>query len=249
VRDDLRFYLAKRDASWYSSLFRPRDDQIAGEITPGYSTLGSERVQYVSSLAPDAKLLFVMRNPIERTWSAAIMGLQQETGLTSKTIGLERLRNITEKPSIELRDNYVRTLDTWANFFPAHRIFIGFLEDVRFRPQAFLSEIFDFLGVADVSVTTSGKEHARSGDSMPVDVARYLAERHFELIEELARRFGEPAQNWLKVAEWLLTEELGSRVPYPLWNTPPGSEKPGHDLYSRTLSQFAERPRGERRVD
>lgn len=238
VASDFRFYLARRDASWYAGLFQPDDDQAAGEITPAYSTLTMETVNYVNSLIPDAKLVFLMRNPIERTWSAAIMGLQQETGIPHDSIGLERLRSITEKPSSELRDNYLRTIDTWAACYPPERILIGFLEDIRFRPQLFLDRTFDFLEVSRVPVNAGGKEHARAGDWMPVEVARYLADRHYELIAELARRFGNPAQKWLEIAEWLLGDRLDDRIPYPLWETPPGREDSAQGVYSNTLSHF-----------
>jgi hypothetical protein len=43
----------------------------AGEITPGYSVLQEDRIRYVHRLMPSLPLVHVLRNPIERVWTAA----------------------------------------------------------------------------------------------------------------------------------------------------------------------------------
>ena len=39
---------------------------MIGEITPAYSTLGPDDVRRVHRLVPDARIIFMMRNPVER---------------------------------------------------------------------------------------------------------------------------------------------------------------------------------------
>ena len=43
-----------------------RPGRVEGEITPAYSVLSEERVRFVRDVMPEVRLLFVMRNPIER---------------------------------------------------------------------------------------------------------------------------------------------------------------------------------------
>ncbi|MBA2714750.1 MAG: sulfotransferase, partial [Rubrobacteraceae bacterium] len=61
-----RFYMRHYDDRWYSQVFEPKKGKVSGEITPAYSVLGREEVAHVHGVMPDAKLIFFMRNPIER---------------------------------------------------------------------------------------------------------------------------------------------------------------------------------------
>ncbi|MDX1623200.1 MAG: sulfotransferase [Gemmatimonadota bacterium] len=237
LRRDLSFYLGKRDLEWYGRIFEPCSGLVCGEITPAYSALDRRTVEDIALLSPDLKILYLIRNPIERTWSSK---LKPESKSDHLDIGT--MRSFAEKSFIRRRDDYVRTLDIWSSCFESSNIFIGFLEDIRFHREAFLSSIFEFLGVeGDISIPRTGRKNVRSGDTMSLDVARFLAELHLELITELARRLGGPARGWLEIAQWLLNDATGDRVPYPLWDTPAGTafrSKVPSRLTSRPLSRF-----------
>lgn len=237
LRGELRFWLARRDIDWYRSLFPESFDGLVGEITPAYSTLEDEQVAEVEALKPDLKIFFLMRNPVERAWSAAVMGMQQEWS-SPTGLDIDDLRAVTGKRAMRLRGDYIRTLDIWSSHFPSDQIFVGFLEDVSFRPSEFLAATCEFLGVEAVDVPPTGKEHARSGSNMPLEIARFLAEDNHELLERLSSTFGWPASEWLSIAEWLMEEASGQEVRYPLWNTPIGlaSDRPG--LVSGTLDSL-----------
>ena len=61
-------------------LFEPGKGKMIGEITPAYSTLGPDDVRRVHRLVPDARIIFMMRNPVERVWSQAVMGFDRSEG-------------------------------------------------------------------------------------------------------------------------------------------------------------------------
>jgi len=63
VRWLLRFFLLQRSESWYASLFTPGEGQIAGEITPAYARLDEDTVGRVHSLMPNAKIIYLLRDP------------------------------------------------------------------------------------------------------------------------------------------------------------------------------------------
>lgn len=60
---------------WYRDLFATGDGRVNGDITPAYSTLEPEVVARIGALFPDLRILFLLRDPIERAWSAALMAL------------------------------------------------------------------------------------------------------------------------------------------------------------------------------
>lgn len=66
-----RFALAEHlDDAWYQSLFPTNGPwEACGEITPAYSMLPARGFEHLARLYPDVRILFIMRNPIDRVWS------------------------------------------------------------------------------------------------------------------------------------------------------------------------------------
>jgi len=54
----------------YSKKFRNSDELTKGEISPGYSIMSKEQIRFVRRVIPDVRLIFIVRDPAERTWAA-----------------------------------------------------------------------------------------------------------------------------------------------------------------------------------
>ena len=219
---------------WYGSVFEPKDGRVAGEITPAYSVLDRERVAHVHELVPDAKIIFMMRNPIERAWSQTVMSFDKvEKGSASSVSEEELFKRIGRNSTYKL-SNYLRTFENWGGFYPAERFFVGFLEDSHFLPVELLRSMYSFLGV-DPSFEpplTEKKIHARSAGTMPTKVAVHLAHNFREEIARLEERFGGYASFWLYCADRLIeSPPEEEEMTYPLfessfweeWAVGPGS--------------------------
>lgn len=59
-----------KDDDWYFGLFSPAGDRITGDISPGYAGLSDARA--VCDFLPDARVVFIVRNPVERDLSHAL---------------------------------------------------------------------------------------------------------------------------------------------------------------------------------
>jgi hypothetical protein len=219
---DLKYYAGAPGDGWYASLFEPGRGKVKGEITPAYSTLPLEDVAYIHNLVPEAKIIFMLRNPIERAWSQFVMRLdrsgQRELGLTRYK---KLLRNV-EREGSRSRTDYLKALENWTTFYPEERIFVGFLEDIHFHPEQLLANVYRFLGV-DTSFRPQGfgeKVHARSAGRMTSDAAVYLAGLYREELSRLSEHFGGYASFWLYCAE-KLSESVPEEeyLPYPLWES------------------------------
>ena len=58
------------DDDWYRALFADRRGRrFAGEATPEYAILGVEGFRHLRRLAPSARVIFIMRNPVRQSWS------------------------------------------------------------------------------------------------------------------------------------------------------------------------------------
>jgi hypothetical protein len=235
---DLRYYAGAPSDEWYASLFEPGRGKVKGEITPAYSTLGREDIARVHDLLPEAKLIFMMRNPIERAWSQLVMRLDKAGKKDIGPTRLARLHRDFEREGYRARTDYLRTLENWGAFYPEEQIFVGFLEDIHFYPEELLGSVYRFLGV-DASFMPQGvgeRVHTRSTGRMLAVSAVYLARLYQKELSRLNERFGGYAAFWLFGAEKLLgSPPEEGRLPYPLWEssmweewTKGGARRPGY---------------------
>ena len=102
---------------------------------------------HIHELMPEAKLIFMMRNPIERAWSQAVMSFDKAEKGSAESATEEELLQSFGRNSARLLTEYLRTLENWSAFYPEEQIFVGFLEDVSLRPAELLRSVYDFLGV------------------------------------------------------------------------------------------------------
>ena len=211
------------DDEWYASIFEPGEGRLTGEITPAYSMLDQDRIAHVHGVMPHTKIIFMMRNPIERAWSQAVMQFGKVKGRRIETVAKKRLLKHFEREGSRLRTDYLRTLENWGGFYPEEQIFVGFLEDVHFFPKELLRRLCDFLGI-DPSFEYPGVEqkiHSRSTKVMPIRLAVRLARLYHDDIKRLHERFGGYASFWLHCAQRLVDEPPeGEYIPYPLWESP-----------------------------
>ena len=204
-------------------LFEPGRGKVVGEITPAYSALGRSAVARVHDIMPEAKIIFFMRNPIERLWSQLVMSFDRIEEGSVNFVTNKRLLRRVERESYRLLTDYLRTLETWGEFYPEGRIFAGFLEDVSLFPAELLSRLYDFLGVDPYfrSPDLEEKVHSRSSGRMPVGVAAHLAETHREEVARLSECFGGYASFWLYCAERLVeSRPAGGYISYPFTESP-----------------------------
>ena len=219
---DLKYYLRSPGDEWYASLFRPNQGQVAGEITPAYSTLDRDTVAHVREIMPETKIIFMVRNPIERAWSQAVMSLDNKERGSAKFASEKVFIRLFKRNSVVLLTDYRRTFENWGSFYPEEQIFVGFLEDVHFYPKELVRRLYDFLGV-DPSfepIKAQRKFHSRSEDKMPTRLAIHLARVYHDELEQLSERFGGYASFWLYCAERLIEDRPAQKtIPYPLWES------------------------------
>ena len=208
LRWDARYFFGRRDDEWYLSLFPGDRASLAGEITPDYSILDPAAVARVHRLLPEVKLIFLMRDPIDRSWSQIRMDVARR-GRRAGEVPSDELIGLARSDRIAQRSDYGRTLRTWGTHYADERFFIAFLEDIRARPEEVLADLFGFLGVgptAEVGAALARRRvHARGGeDPIPPMLEIELARLHVDGLRALEARFGGHSRAWLERAERLV---------------------------------------------
>jgi hypothetical protein len=129
--------------AWYQDLFRqvPQGTLVTGEFTPNYLT-NAEAMDRLIAQLPEAKLIAVLREPMERARSA--YKLMVSHGHYKGVSFSEAL-----SPDSRLVENglYGRYLERLLQRFPARQVRIYLHDDVLADPVAVVSDLYQWLGV------------------------------------------------------------------------------------------------------
>jgi hypothetical protein len=184
----------------YAARFVEGRGKVCGDITPAYAALPPERIRFIRQLMPDLRLLFILRNPIDRAWSAAMLALVWRPGRPYEEVTPEEFYAHFRSANARARGDYLATIDRWLAEYPEERLFLGYLEDVATRPEWLFTQVLTFLGVrAELDPSAfplREKSNQHWSVPLPPEYRSYLEELYAEEIEALYRRLGEPVRGW-----------------------------------------------------
>lgn len=203
----IRYFFGTYNDRWYSALFKQAKGKIKGEITPVYSILDYEDVKHISELFPDIKIIFILRNPVERAWSQIRFGLMKRF---NEQINTGIIKDFIDSPGQMLRGDYNRTLSIWKKCFPSEQIYIGFYDQLYEEPTEFLNDILNFLNIVDYeNIEYSGvndKRNVSKQVTIPSEIEYYLAEKYYPEIRKLTSEIGGYSKEWLSITESILNK-------------------------------------------
>jgi hypothetical protein len=211
-----RYYHALRSWAWYRSLFTPGAGQICGEATPRYAVLPRRKIAAIRRRMPDVKIIYLLRDPIDRMWSDLAMFHDRRFGGEGTHLVGESADSAFLTKSANLRHSrYDENLERWEHFFPKEQIFLGFLEEVIEQPAPLLRRIFTFLGVDAAHETPAGlagqKINFANYPAIPEGTARRLARA---LVDDTTRLHGRTANAytaaWAQRMHALLTAQASA---------------------------------------
>ncbi len=130
----------------YQALFpNHRENLKYGEITPAYAILPRETVNRIYQTAPQANVFFIIRNPIDRAWSSALMALARAEMTVNEASDQWFIDHFQSQGS-RLRGDYQRTLDIWRNIYPEKQFLLLSFEDIVNKPEKLLETLCKFIG-------------------------------------------------------------------------------------------------------
>jgi len=132
---------------WYAERFSHRiGNQPVGEICPYFPALIA--IDRIALHIPKCKIICTLRDPIERAYSAYKFALYN--GLTRDSFE----RALETAPSVTAGNNYVVNLSRWYDRFGKDRVVVVLFEDMCSRPQRFVDQVCEFIGVPSIEVAS-----------------------------------------------------------------------------------------------
>lgn len=171
-----------RGTPWYLSLFEaPTDDAKRGEIAPAYAVLPETIIADIAALIPDVRILYILRNPIARAWSSALMAMTNAKKPFHETSDAWFIGRFRGTGSIE-RGDYEACLRRWRSVFRPDQILVSRYEKIRDDPLGLLEQCVVHLGVDNAFYATvphetlSRKVHSGPGHPLQPSLFPVLQE-------------------------------------------------------------------------
>ena len=201
-----------RGEAWYRGQFPLRaGERLVGEASPTYlfHPLAPERAR---SLVPDAKLVALLRNPVDRAYSQ----YQHEVALGREPLSFEdalaaeddrlagEVERLIEDPrafsrawwdhTYAARGRYAEQLERWLAVFPREQLLVVPTEELGERPAETYASILDFLGAEPYELPGYPRVFDRDYEPMRPEtraaLAATFAEPNRRLEALLGRTFG-----------------------------------------------------------
>jgi len=134
----------EKGTRWYESHFKGHA-KIFGETTPSYTTYPFPRgiPKKMHSIIPDVKLIYIVRDPIERIISHYLQHYKKRL----RHISLEQALLDFDHNYLAVASKYFMQLKQYLEYFPLERIHIISLEELETNPFGIMKKLFSFLGV------------------------------------------------------------------------------------------------------
>lgn len=208
---------------WYRGLFADaRPDQRCGEASPSYTRAPrfSATPQRMAAAVPHAKLVYIMRHPVERFYSNYVF---------DRSFGFnEPIREtLTQRSYVLETSRYIDQIRRYLECFPREQLHCLLLDDLRSDVAGTLHRLAEFLGIAEfaepeagsVRANERGAQHSKQMGYQLLSTARGAPGMRFakqllpQSAREAARRLFTETLPQSGVASWLKRRHLEKTEP------------------------------------
>ncbi len=187
----------RKGRNWYLSHF-DRPDCLQGEKTPNY-LYPLKCHERLYQTAPDAKLVIMLRNPVDRAYSQwnhfnQIYSESKHFGWTKDDF--EKMLNV--RPELLKRGEYILHIANLLQYYKKEQIFFLISERMKTDLQVHLNKLYSFLGVSSEPAQYR-KYHVRSyPEPMNSETRQKLLKYYGPLNDQLFNFLGEEIEEWKK---------------------------------------------------
>lgn len=162
---------------WYHSHFTDRTEKYLGEKSTTY-LLHPDAAQRIHAYNPDVKLVFMLRNPVDRAYSQYKACIEKGTEYLSfeRAIATEDRRRklggfFANNYAYRIRGYYYDQLKRFYDLFPEDQIRVFIFEEFKQQPEATLEALCDFL---DIPFQLKPKPEAKAAHANKTRVPRTI---------------------------------------------------------------------------
>ena len=189
-----RYFFHLRNDSWYTSLFTPESYQLCGEITPRYGIINENAISRVKLIAPNLKLIYALRNPVDRSLSHIRMTLEKKRNAF--------IRHEVLNIELDLQGDYVNNYKRWLKYFSKDQILLVYFDELIKNPAKYFQDITNFIGIKQPFIMDNldlQSRHNSTSYSIPDEIKISIGKRLFPMIKKQHSYFdNEFTATWLE---------------------------------------------------
>jgi hypothetical protein len=178
---------------WYRYLFSVAPPAATtGEFTPYYSCLNIAGIEHVKRLAQDVKLIYLIRDPVERAVSSLRMELGRDPSISQK--------QLVSSGSFQARGDYRANITNWEAIFDRDSFLYLPYGKITSQPGALMGELERYLGLPAFNGYTHLHERVFATEAVAIDsdalaVIHEFARPQYAFLQD---RFGAEFTNCIK---------------------------------------------------
>lgn len=166
--------------------------KTVGEVTPAYAVLDRKVLREIRRWMPDVKLIYVMRDPLERIVSKAHKDFQNSMGIPYEEAGDETKREFFTLREVIDHSRYGTVLENWLSVFDRDQVHVLFTERMAGDPRSVLRNLYNFLELdPDPSIDWSEAERVVHGSGksyrLPESLRGFLRSKLRDEVERLGK--------------------------------------------------------------
>jgi Sulfotransferase family len=178
---------------WYGAVFSlASPNQICGEITPSYALLPSTGIEHILKLTPNLRVLYLLRDPIERNWSQIRMIARNRLNAD--------LRQIATYRGVAGHANYPEVLARWTAHLPNSQILVLFTDDIIQRPEMTIKSVCEFFNI-EFSIQhfpeLTKKVHVGDAKEIPNDIYDLLKAQLRPVYDQMMDLYPDVCRGWM----------------------------------------------------
>jgi hypothetical protein len=215
VKPEPKFFmidaLYERGLEYYKSAFFKGKPKvlIQGEKSTSYIEV-EKAAQRIARHFPEGKIIFILRNPVERAisnyWFSVKNGFEK-LSIEEAFLKEENRRQSYDTSKVSVspyaylwRGRYIEFLEMYERYFPAEQIYVILHEQI-INSEQYLRDFYAYLGVNPTFVPTSLHTIINANENKPAkeidpQLRKYLENYFAEFNARLSKRLG------LSLAEW-----------------------------------------------
>lgn len=136
------------DDEWYQNLYKNAGSRVCSDFSNLYCQMELDGWERVRKVAKNIKVIYTLRNPIDRIWSHYKFHLKwigKETEVLD--LGVEEFENIIDKKYFWVNAQYAKNYSGLKSALSEDELMLLYFDDFRRSPDLMLSRICEFLEI------------------------------------------------------------------------------------------------------
>jgi hypothetical protein len=202
----LRKKISGKDIRYYKSLFN-KNVKLQGEASPTYLAATCCH-RDMHKFLPDAKIIILLRNPVDRAFSAFNHMIKEKINVWGAGSGYDAKKNFSDNAGMDIRSGfrcgqiisngfYIEKIKSLLKYYPKNQLLIIITERMKKNPKEAYADVCNFLGIENTTLNLEERIHIGTYfEKLDDQIAKKLYNLYEPYNAELYKFLGYEIKEW-----------------------------------------------------